>query len=44
MNYILSDWAEMIFFMKIKFMANIVQKLICIFLLTLYFHDKLIQK
>jgi len=30
--------------MKIKFRANIVQKLISIFVLTLYFHDNLIQK
>lgn len=30
--------------MKIKLRANIVQKLIGIFLLTLYFYDKLIQK
>jgi hypothetical protein len=30
--------------MKIKLRANIVQKLIGIFLLTLYFHDNLIQK
>ncbi|GCL41700.1 hypothetical protein NIES80_13970 [Dolichospermum planctonicum] len=44
MNYIVSDWAEMILFMKIKSMANIVQKLIGIFLLTLYFHDNLIKK